>query len=85
MRACPLAMRRSARFGVVRRGRHQSLHEVEIATWSGVSIRYTGQRLDQADLDVWVLAVHRFRQRGLGERLCLRLDARSPLARFKKW
>jgi hypothetical protein len=33
---------------------------------------------------VWMLAVHRFRQPGLGERLRFSLGARSPLARFKK-
>ena len=71
MRACPLAMLRSALFGVVRRGRRQYLDDVEIAAWPGVSIRYTGQRLDQADLDVWMLAVHLFRQQGLGGRLYL--------------
>ena len=71
VRACPLAMLRSALFGVVRRGRRQYLDNVEIAAWPGVSIRYTGQRLDQADLDVWMLAVHLFRQQGLGGRLHL--------------
>jgi hypothetical protein len=71
MRACPLAMLRSALFGVVRRGRRQSLEDVEIAAWPGVSIRYTGHRLDQADLDVWMQAVHLFRHSGLGSRLHL--------------
>ena len=71
VRACPLAMLRSALFGVVRRGRRQHLDDVEIAAWSGISIRYKGDRLDQADLDVWMQAVHLFRQQGLGGRLCL--------------
>jgi hypothetical protein len=71
VQACPLAMLRSALFGVVRRGRRQYLDDVEIAAWPGVSIHYTGQRLDQADLDVWMQAVHLFRQQGLGGRLHL--------------
>jgi hypothetical protein len=71
MRACPLTMLRSALFGVVRRGRRQYLNDVEIAAWPGVSIRYKGERLDQADLDVWMQAVHLFRHSGLGSRLHL--------------
>lgn len=71
VRACPLAMLRSALFGVVRRGRRQYLNDVEIAAWPGASIRYKGEQLDQADLDVWMQAVHLFRQQGLGGRLHL--------------
>ena len=71
VRACPLAMLRSALFGVVRRGRRQHLDDIEIAAWSGISVRYKGDRLDQADLDVWMQAVHLFRQLGLGGRLHL--------------
>ena len=69
LRACPLTILRSALFGVVQRGRRRHLNEVEIAAWKGMSIRYKGDQLDQADLDVWMQAVHLFRQCGLGERL----------------
>jgi hypothetical protein len=71
LRAAPLALLRSALFGVVRRGRRQYLNEVEIAVWPGISIYYKGEQLDQADQDVWMQAVHLFRHLGLGERLCL--------------
>jgi hypothetical protein len=69
MRACPLAILRSALFGVVQRGRRRHLYNAEIISWKGASIRYKGDRLDQADLDVWMQAVHLFRHYGLGERL----------------
>jgi hypothetical protein len=37
-----------------------------LATWEGVIIRYTGWWLDQADLDVWLTALHIAREYNLG-------------------
>lgn len=72
VRAVPLTILRSALFGVMRRGRRQYLENVELLpSWPGVSVHYQGMRLDQADLDVWMQAVHLFRQQGLGGRLYL--------------
>jgi len=68
-RAAPSCVLRSALFGVVQRGRRRYLERQELAAWKDVTIRYTGMRLDQADLDVWMQAVHLFRHCGLGERL----------------
>ena len=68
-RAAPACVLRSALFGVVQRGRRRYLERQELAAWKDVSIRYTGMRLDQADLDVWMQAVHLFRHCGFGERL----------------
>lgn len=69
LRAAPLTILRSALFGVMKGGNREYLNNIEIASWPGVSIRYKGERLDQYDLDVWMLAVHLFRHRGLGERI----------------
>ena len=51
VRACPSSVLRSALFGIVRRGRRKALEGEILATWEGVTIRYTGWRLDQGDLD----------------------------------
>lgn len=53
MCACPSCMLRSALFGVVRRGWRKAVEGLEVAAWKGVTVRYTGWRLDQGDLDVW--------------------------------
>ena len=52
LRTCPSCVLRSALFGVVQRGRRKALEREILATWEGVTLRYTGWRLDQADLDV---------------------------------
>jgi len=47
---------RAALFGIVRRGRRRYMREEPIASWPGGEIRYTGEQLDQADLDVLMAA-----------------------------
>lgn len=66
LRTCPSCVLRSALFGVVRRGRRSYLERQIIAAWANTTIRYTGMRLDQADLDVWLTALHLTRESGLG-------------------
>jgi len=65
-RGLPNAILRSALFGVVRRGRRRVLDREVIAAVGGVVIRFTGERLDQADLDVWEHCIHLTREQGLG-------------------
>ncbi|MBF0186616.1 MAG: replication initiator protein A [Magnetococcales bacterium] len=57
-RAIPNSIARSALFGVVKRGARRTMNREPIATWSGVTMIYSGERLDQADLDVWLQVVH---------------------------
>lgn len=66
VRACPSSVLRSALFGVVRRGRRSYLERQIIAAWANTTIRYTGTRLDQADLDVWLTTLHLSRESGFG-------------------
>ena len=66
VRACPSSVLRSALFGVVRRGRRSYMERQVIAAWANTTIRYAGMRLDQADLDVWLAALHITRESGLG-------------------
>lgn len=44
---------RSSLFGVVKKGRRKFLEAQEIETLNNFSIKFSGLRLDQADLDVW--------------------------------
>jgi hypothetical protein len=75
LRTCPSCVLRSALFGVVRRGRRKALEGEILATWEGVTLRYTGWRLDQADLDVWLAALHLAREHNLSTRISVTINA----------
>lgn len=68
-RGIPNSILRSALFGIVRRGRRRYVDKELIASWQGVTIRYTGIKLDQSDLDVWLLTVHLARHHALGSQI----------------
>ena len=74
LRTCPSCVLRSALFGVVQRGRRKALEGEILATWEGITIRYTGWRLDQADLDVWLAALHLAREHHLGVRVSVTIN-----------
>lgn len=57
-RGVPNGVLRSALFGVLRKGRRQTMERAEIAAVGGVNICYTGQQLDQVDLSVWESVLH---------------------------
>lgn len=57
-RAVPNAILRSALFSVVGKGARKYNKNIEIATIDGATILFTGERLDQADLDVWEHLLH---------------------------
>jgi hypothetical protein len=57
-RTTPNVCLRSALFGVVGRGRRRWLRDIEIAAQDGYRVLYTGERLDQSDLDVWLAVKH---------------------------
>ena len=66
-RGVPNAMLRAALFAAIQgKGRQYMLRKELIATQDGVTIRYTGGQLDQADLDVWEQALHLVRTQALG-------------------
>jgi len=58
VRGIPNSMLRSALFGAIKRGPRAYLKQEPIAALEGIDIRYTGERLDQGDLDVWQGIVH---------------------------
>ena len=69
-RGAPNAVLRSALFAAVQGKGRIAMHRQElIATQDGVTIRYTGDQLDQADLDVWEAVLHIARLQGLGTEL----------------
>ena len=43
---------------MVGRGRRCWLHDAEIAAQDGYRVLFTGERLDQSDLDVWLAVKH---------------------------
>jgi len=65
IRAVPNAFLRGALFGVVEKGSRKYEKNVLKATVNSLSVKFTGEQLDQADLDVWIE--------------CLRLNQRIPL------
>jgi hypothetical protein len=68
-RGLPNPVIRSALFGVVRRGRREHLEQVRLPSIGGTEILYTGARLDQADLDVWMGILELFKGQDIAQRL----------------
>ena len=66
VRAVPNGFLRSALFGAIKKGPRRYIQGELIAAIDGVEIRYTGQRLDQGDLDVWASVLHIVRLQELG-------------------
>jgi hypothetical protein len=69
MRGVPNGVLRSALFSASRRGKRRFLQRETIASVKGVSIIYTGPRLDQSDLDVWEGVLQLARLVKLGDRV----------------
>lgn len=69
VRGVPNSVLRSALFGAIKRGRRAFMQREEIAAVDGVTVLFTGPRLDQADLDVWEQCLHTARKEGLGCRI----------------
>lgn len=71
VRAVPNGFLRSALFAVggTSKGRkREHLKSVQLAAVEGMSVRYTGERLDQNDLDVWETVLHAVRQQAMGDK-----------------
>lgn len=66
VRAVPNGFLRSALFGAIGKGKRRYVKGEAIAALEGIEIRYTGERLDQGDLDVWENLLHSARFEGLG-------------------
>lgn len=66
-RSVPNGFLRSALFAVAK-GRRRFIDGEQLAAIDGIEIRYTGQRLDQGDLDVWESVLHAVRVQEIGGR-----------------
>jgi hypothetical protein len=68
VRAVPNGFLRSALFGAIAKGRRRYIDGEQIAAIDGIEISYTGQRLDQGELDVWQSVLHAVRLQKLGSK-----------------
>jgi len=66
VRAVPNGFLRSALFGAIAKGKRRYIDGEQLAALDGIEIHYTGQRLDQGDLDVWESVLHAVRLQELG-------------------
>lgn len=66
-RAIPNAILRSSLFGVVGKGHRKYERSALKATVQGLTVKFTGEQLDQSDLDVYLECVRRCAKQPLGE------------------
>lgn len=66
--AVPNSALRSALFGAIKRGKRKTMFREKLASSSGVSVVFSGFRLDQADLDVWQRVLYISRE-SLGQQI----------------
>lgn len=78
-RVGPSVVFRSSLFGMVERGKRRFLNNERLASWSGTSVHFKGEQLDQYDLDVWLQALHLARKQNLNAENGLRFSARGFL------
>src|SRR5437763_1230984 len=65
-RGVPNDILRSALFAAIQGKGRQYLQKQLIAAYDGIQIKYTGQQLEQSDLDVWEQLLHLARHHPLG-------------------
>jgi hypothetical protein len=65
-RGAPNSFIRSALFAAIQSKDRQYLKEQVLASQDGITIKFTGEQLNQADLDVWETIVHLARDQPLG-------------------
>jgi hypothetical protein len=66
VRGVPNGLLRSALFGAIAKGRRRFMSGERVTTLDGLTILYTGERLDQGDLDLWESVLHVVRFQALG-------------------
>lgn len=65
-RGAPNSFIRSALFAAIQSKDRQFLKETVLASQDGIVVKYTGEQLNQSDLDVWETIVHLARDQPLG-------------------
>lgn len=66
-RPLPNAVLRSALFGIVGKGLRRYEENALKASINGITVKFTGNRLDQNDLDVWLECINRLKEVKAGE------------------
>jgi TrfA protein len=66
VRGAPNSFLRSALFAAIQGKTRKRLKKQVLGSIEGVAVRYTGEQLDQSDLNVWEQAVHLARRHPLG-------------------
>lgn len=66
VRGAPNSFLRSALFAAIQGKTRTHVKKQMLGSLDGVTVRYTGEQLDQSDLDVWEQAVHLARAHPLG-------------------
>jgi hypothetical protein len=67
VRSVPNGFLRSALFGAIGKGKRRYLERERLASVDGLEILYTGQRLDQGDLDTYESVLHAIRIQAMGK------------------
>ncbi|HGJ5864324.1 MAG TPA: plasmid replication initiator TrfA [Arsenophonus nasoniae] len=62
----PNSILRSSLFGIVKKGSRKFEKNVLKASFKGYTVKYTGEQLDQSDLDVWLECLQRCQPTPLG-------------------
>lgn len=75
LRGIPNEFLRSALFAAIQGKTRRYLDGQILSTSQGSYLRFTGNQLDQSDLDVWMQALHMMRSRPLGSVCYLRASA----------
>lgn len=65
-RGAPNSFIRSALFAAIQSKDRQYIKEAVLASQDGITVKFTGEQLNQADLDVWETIVHMARDQPLG-------------------
>lgn len=65
-RGAPNSFIRSALFAAIQSKDRKFMKEAVLASQDGITIKFTGEQLNQADLDVWETIVHLAREQPLG-------------------
>lgn len=66
VRAVPNSFLRSALFGAIAKGKRRYMEREQLAALDGLQILYTGQRLDQGDLNAYESVLHVVRLQAMG-------------------
>ncbi|QJC34734.1 hypothetical protein GJT95_02240 (plasmid) [Enterobacteriaceae endosymbiont of Donacia crassipes] len=68
-RVVPNVILHSSLFGILKKGCRRYERNILKTSLNGFFIRFTGESLDQSDLDVWLECLYRFSQVPLGEKV----------------